>query len=102
MKISKLSNLVLTSVVGFGLLGASGTASASATSETPPAAVVAAASATEPGGAAPQALSDANRYAQREKSASTQENFRGGGASIYIGGSAVAVALVIVLIILVL
>ena len=102
MKMNKLSNLILTSVVGLGLLGASGTASASPTGETPPAAV-ATANATEPGGAAaPQTASDANRYAEREKSASAQENFRGGGASIYIGGSAVAVALIIVLAILIL
>ena len=45
---------------------------------------------------------DATRYASREKSAGQQENFRGGSASIYIGGSALTIALVIILLIIIL
>jgi len=45
---------------------------------------------------------DTNRYAAREKTAGQQENFRGGSASIYIGGSALTIALVIILLIIIL
>lgn len=46
--------------------------------------------------------SDAARYAAREKQSGSQQDFRGGGASLYIGGSALTVALIIVLAIIIL
>ena len=47
--------------------------------------------------------SDAARYARREQSARELEKFRGGeGVSIYIGGSVVAVALVVIIALLIL
>lgn len=47
--------------------------------------------------------SDRARYAERERKAKELEKFRGGeGVSIYIGGSAVAVALVVIIVLLIL
>ena len=47
--------------------------------------------------------SDGARYAERERSAKGLEKFRGGdGVNIYIGGSVVAVALVVVIALLIL
>lgn len=97
MKMNKLLNFAFAAVVGLGLIGAPVAATA-APAETPPA-KIAAASDTRP---AAQTTSDASRYAEREKNAGAQEDFRGGGASIYIGGSALTIALVIILLIIIL
>ena len=42
---------------------------------------------------------EAAQYAAREQQAPANQNFQGGGVSIYIGGGAVAVALLILLIV---
>ena len=101
MKMNKLSNFVFASVVGLGLIGAPVAATASPADSTRPTEV--AATAAPRSGAAPaHANSDASRYAEREKNAGTQEDFRGGAASVYIGGSALTIALVIILLIVIL
>ena len=101
MKMNKLSNFVFASVVGLGLIGAPVAATAAPAAQTAPAAV-AAPSENQPSGTASRESGDATRYAEREKSAGTQEDFRGGAASIYIGGSALTIALIIILAIIIL
>lgn len=51
--------------------------------------------------AIPAKAATAGSYAQREAGAQDLEQFSGGGAGIYIGGSSVAVVLLIVLLILI-
>jgi|GEM_PF-4704272 len=64
----------------------------------------AAAAAIEPAQQSPtkETQTFANTYAQREKAAPNQQNFEGGGAGLYIGGSTVAIVLLVVLLIVVL
>ena len=45
---------------------------------------------------------EAQQYAAREKQAPANENFQGGGVSIYIGGGVLTAALIILLIIILL
>jgi glucose/arabinose dehydrogenase len=56
-----------------------------------------------PASPAEQPTPDSARYASREQTAKELQNFRGGeGVSLYIGGSALAIALVLVLAIVIL
>src|SRR3954447_6877930 len=57
-------------------------------------------SATNPGNEPP--ITDAEQYAQRESQAKNLERFKGGGAGVYIGGSTLAIVLLIVLIVILL
>jgi hypothetical protein len=102
----KTSILFYAAVLAVGLMGAASPAIAALGGE--PRAVSPVASPTDsskrtnsPSAATP-APSDSARYAEREKNAAQQEAFRGGGVSIYIGGSVLAVALLIILAILIL
>ena len=46
--------------------------------------------------------SEAAQYAEREQQAPVNQNFQGGGVSIYIGGGVLTAALIILLIIIIL
>lgn len=93
--------LLLAIFLGVGTVGVANTAQASAPAETTP--TNAAPAARRHAQAQPSAAStDAARYAAREQQAGERQDFRGGGASLYIGGSALTVALIIILAIIIL
>jgi hypothetical protein len=98
----KPSILLFAAVLAAGLMGGVSTAIASAPETTTEHAASPVASPAEASKGSASAASDSARYAEREKTAGKQEAFRGGAVAIYIGGSVLAVALLIILAILIL
>lgn len=96
----KIMPLLLAIFLGVGTVGVANTAQAAApaSSETAPTNTAPAARQAQPAAAS----TDTARYAAREKQAGERQDFRGGGAGIYIGGSALTVALIIILAIIIL
>jgi hypothetical protein len=84
------------------VLGGPAFASAGSASRTPPALTERASASTVAAGPGRVAVkADASRYAAREQSAQGLDTFKG-GSYVYIGGSAIALALLIVLLVVLL
>jgi hypothetical protein len=99
-------SLLLAFVLGVGVVGTSTPAAASAGERAPAAETTTPVAATKPSAqsqpASSKPASDAATYASREKQAGDRKDFRGGSVSIYLGGSAVAIVLIIILVVLIL